>query len=162
MQGLEGALIRRSHKLPLVGVRLILRMPIVLHLTMCVVANADDQHAWLREREVSWWDSQAQLVQDEADQGDAFGVFATFKELRIRGATVHLGEVRPADVDAERDAWAGEGEGLVSDRVWDNIPSYSPMDVVWGNAPAPNELHAALRQMSLARLLEKMRSPLNF
>ena len=28
---------------------------------------------------------------------------------------------------------------------------YSPMDVVWGNAPAPNELHAALRQMSLGK-----------
>ena len=40
--------------------------------------------AWLREMEVSWWDSQAQLVQDKADQGDAFGVFATFKELRNR------------------------------------------------------------------------------
>ena len=62
--------------------------------------------AWLREKEVSWWDSQAQLVQDKADQGDAFGVFATFKELRNRGATVHLGDVRPADVEAERDAWA--------------------------------------------------------
>ena len=107
--------------------------------------------AWLREKEVSWWNSQAQLVQDKADQGDAFGVFATFKELRNRGATVHLGDVRPAEVEAERDAWAehfrliGEGEGLVSDRVWDNIPSYSPMDAVWGHAPAPNELHAALR-----------------
>ena len=40
---------------------------------------------------------------------------------------------------------------MVSDRVWDNIPSYSPMDVVWGHAPAPNELHAALRQMSLGK-----------
>ena len=45
----------------------------------------------------------------------------------------------------------GEGEGLVSDRVWDYIPSYSPMDAVWGHAPAPNELHAALRQMSLGK-----------
>ena len=49
------------------------------------------QSAWLREKEVSWWDSQAQTVQDKADQGDAFGVFATFKELRNRGASVHLG-----------------------------------------------------------------------
>ena len=95
--------------------------------------------AWLREREVSWWDAQAQLVQDKADQGDAFGVFATFKELRNRGATVHLGDVKPADVEAERAAWAehfrliGEGEGLVSDRVWDNIPSCSPMDAVCGH-----------------------------
>ena len=71
------------------------------------------------------------MVQDRADQGDAFGAFATLKELRNRGASVHLGDVRPADADAERDAWAehfrliGEGslgEGLVSDRVWDNIP----------------------------------------
>ena len=35
---------------------------------------------------------------------------------------------KPADVVAERAAWAehfrliGEGEGLVSDRVWDNHP----------------------------------------
>ena len=32
-----------------------------------------------------------------------------------------------------------------------NVPFYSPMDAVWGNAPAPNELHAALRQMSLGK-----------
>ena len=101
------------------------------------------------EKEVSWWDSQAQLVQDKADQGDAFEVFTTFKELRNRGSSVHLGEVRPADVEAERDACAehfrliGEAEGLASDRVWDNIPSYSPMEAVWGHALAPNELHAA-------------------
>ena len=68
-----------------------------------------------------------------------------------------MGEVRPADVQAERDAWAehfrliGEGPGLVADRVWDNVPSYSPMDAVWGNAPAPNQLHAGLRQMSLGK-----------
>ena len=31
------------------------------------------------------------------------------------------------------------------------MPSYPPMDVVWGNLPAPNELHAALRQMSLGK-----------
>ena len=75
----------------------------------------------------------------------------------VQAASIHLGDVRPADADAERDAWAehfrltGEGEGLVSDHVWDNIPSYSPMDAVWGHDPAPNELHAALRQMSLGK-----------
>ena len=37
--------------------------------------------AWLRSKEVAWWDQKAQQVQDKADQGDAFGVFATFKEL---------------------------------------------------------------------------------
>ena len=37
------------------------------------------------------------------------------------------------------------------DRVWANVPSYPPMDALWGNAPAPNELHAALRQMSLGK-----------
>ena len=85
------------------------------------------------------------------------GVFATFKELHNRGLSFSLGEVRPADVQLERDAWAehfrliGEGSGLVADKVWDNVPSYSPMDVVWGAAPAPNELHAALRQMSLGK-----------
>ena len=68
-----------------------------------------------------------------------------------------MGDVRPADVEAERDAWAehfrliGEGEGLVADRVWDSIPYYSPMNAVWGHAPAPNELHAAVRQMSLGK-----------
>ena len=45
----------------------------------------------------------------------------------------------------------GEGPGSVEDRVWANVPSFSPMDAVWGNAPAPNELHAALRQMSLGK-----------
>ena len=39
--------------------------------------------AWLRNKEVTWWNAKAQQVQDKADQGDAFGVFATFKELRI-------------------------------------------------------------------------------
>ena len=113
--------------------------------------------AWLRAKEVEWWDDKARQVQDKADQGDAFGVFSTFKELRNRGLSFALGEVRPADVQSERDAWAehfrliGEGSGLVADQVWDNVPSYSPMDVVWGAAPAPNELHAALRQMSLGK-----------
>ena len=52
-------------------------------------------------------------------------------------------------------AWAahfeaiGAGEGLVSSQVWDNVPSFSPMDSVFG--AAPNELHAALRQMSLGK-----------
>ena len=45
----------------------------------------------------------------------------------------------------------GEGAGEVKDQVWANVPFYSPMDVVWGEAPAPNELHAALRQMSLGK-----------
>ena len=30
--------------------------------------------------------------------------------------------------------------------------SYHPMDDVWGNPPAPNELHAAVGQMLLAFL----------
>ena len=107
--------------------------------------------------EVAWWDAKAQQAQDKADQGDAFGVFATFKELRLRGSSLSSGEVRPAEAQMERDAWAehfrliGEGTGSVDDRVWANVPSYPPMDVVWGNAPAPNELHAALRQMSLGK-----------
>ena len=69
-----------------------------------------------------------------------------------------IGEVRPADVQVERGAWAerfrliGEDPGLVADRVGDNVPSYSPMDVVWGSAPAPNELHEALRQTSLDKV----------
>ena len=37
------------------------------------------------------------------------------------------------------------------DRVWDSIPSYTPMSQVWGDTLAPNELHAALRQMSLRK-----------
>ena len=72
--------------------------------------------------------------------------------MRNRGFSISLGEVRPADVQVERDAWAerfrliGEGPGLLFDKVWwDSVPSYSPMDVAWGTAPAPNELHAALR-----------------
>ena len=92
---------------------------------------------------MAWWDVKAQEAQAHADQGDAFGVFATFKELRLRGSSVALGDVCPKDVQGERDAWAehfrliGEGTGSVDDKVWSNIPSYSPMDAVWGNAPAP-------------------------
>ena len=113
--------------------------------------------AWLREKEVEWWDAKAKLAQDKADLGDSFGLFATFKELRLRGSNVSLGDARPAEVQSERDAWAehfrliGEGPGSVADHVWDNVPSYSPMPLVFGEAPAPNELHAALRQMSLGK-----------
>ena len=105
--------------------------------------------AWLRDKEVAWWDAKAHQVQDKADQGDAFGVFATFKELRHRGSSVALGDVCP-DVQGESDAWAEhfrlirEEMGSVNDRVWANVPSYSPMDAVWGNAAAPNELHCML------------------
>ena len=35
--------------------------------------------------------------------------------------------------------------------MWDNVPFLSPMDSVFGLAPAPNEPHAALRQMSLGK-----------
>ena len=86
--------------------------------------------AWLRAKEVEWWDDKARQVQDKADQADAFGVFfSTFKELRNRGLSFALGEVRPADVQSERDAWAehfrliGEGSGLVAEKVWDNVPT---------------------------------------
>ena len=77
-------------------------------------------------------------------------LFATFRELRSRGANIPSGEVAPKDAQDERVAWAeyfrfiGEGPGRVEDKVWDNVPSYPPMDAVWGNPPAPNELHAAL------------------
>ena len=79
------------------------------------------------------------------------GCSLPLRNLGVGEPRFTLGEVRPVDVEAERAAWAehvrliGEGAGLVSDRVWDNIPSYSPMDAVWGHAPAPNELHAAFR-----------------
>ena len=93
--------------------------------------DAKPRHlAWLRCKEVAWWDAKAQRTQDKADQGDALA-------------------------QVERDAWAehfrliGESPGLVADQVWENVPCYAPMDVVWENAPAPNELHAALRKMSL-------------
>ena len=68
-----------------------------------------------------------------------------------------MGEVHPAEAQSERDAWAehfrkiGEGVGEVKEHVWANVPFYSPMDAVWGDAPAPNELHAALCQMSLGK-----------
>ena len=119
--------------------------------------------AWLRSQEVDWWNRQAQLVQDKADQGDSFGILATFRELRSRGSSVPLGDIRPKEIQEERDAWAdhfrriGAGAGFVEDRVWDHIPTYSPMDLVWGDAPAPNELHAALRQMSLGKAAGRMR-----
>ena len=113
--------------------------------------------AWLRAQEVEWWNRQAQLVQDKADQGDSFGVFATFRELRTRSSSVPFGDVKPKEAQEERDAWAdhfrriGAGAGFVEDKVWEHIPTHSPMDLVWGDAPAPNELHAALRQMSLGQ-----------
>ena len=53
--------------------------------------------AWIRSKEVAWWDAKAQQAQDKADQGDAFRVFATFKELRLRGSSLASGEVRPAE-----------------------------------------------------------------
>ena len=87
-----------------------------------------------------------------------WGVYAILKELWHRGSSVALGDVCPKEVQG---AWAehfrliGEGTGSVKDRVWANVPCYSPMDVVWGNAPAPNELHAALRQMSLGKAAEE-------
>ena len=67
-----------------------------------------------------------------------------------------MGEVQPAEAQgtrclAERFRKIGEGAGEVTEQVWANVPSYSPMDVVWGDAPAPNELHAALRQTSLGK-----------
>ena len=114
--------------------------------------------AWLRSEEVEWWDAKAQHVQDKADQGDAFGV----EELRNRGFFFYLGELHPAEVQAERDTWAkhcrriGEDPGSVVDRVWANVQSYSQMDVVWEHAFGPNELHAALRQMS-SRPRERMK-----
>ena len=113
-------------------------------------------------------DAKAQQAQDRADQGDAFGVFARVKELRLRGSSLSSGEVRPAEAMRERDAWAEhfrmirEGTGSVDDKVWANVPSYPPMDAVWGDAPAPNELHAAPRQMSLRKLRVRTRSPRNF
>ena len=72
---------------------------------------------WLKDREVRWWDQKVQAAQDKADQGDAFGLFATFRELRSRGASIPSGEVAPKDAQAEQDAWAehfrliGEGPG---------------------------------------------------
>ena len=48
----------------------------------------------------------AEKIQGAADQGDAFGVFATFTELRMRGSSVRAGEVKPKDVEIERAAWA--------------------------------------------------------
>ena len=98
--------------------------------------NADEEwrrtkrrrSAWLRDREVAWWDAQAQKVQDASDQSDSFGVFSTFRELRSRGSSVRAGEVRPQNVEEERSAWAnhfaaiGAGEGEVAARVWDNVP----------------------------------------
>ena len=68
-----------------------------------------------------------------------------------------MGKVQTADAQRERNAWAehcrkiGEGAGEVEDQVWADVPFYSAMHVVWGDAPAPNELHAALRQMSLGK-----------
>ena len=39
--------------------------------------------AWLRAKEVEWWDDKARQVQDKADQGDAFGVFPLLRSCVI-------------------------------------------------------------------------------
>ena len=102
----------------------------ILDLPNCELRRCKRRlNAWLRDKEVAWWDAKAQQVQDKAGQGDAFGVFATFKELRHQGSSVALGDVCPKEVQSERDAWAehfcliGEGTGSVKDRVWANVPS---------------------------------------
>ena len=46
-------------------------------------------------------------MQDKANHGDAFGVFAFFKELRLRGFLVTLGEVLPAKFQV----WISYSEG---------------------------------------------------
>ena len=87
------------------------------------------------------------------------GFLLLLRSCDIEVPSVAWGDVCPKEVQVqvECDAWAehfrliGEGTGSVEDRVWANVPSYSPMDAVWGNAPAPNELRAALRQMSLGK-----------
>ena len=60
--------------------------------------------AWLRDKEVAWWDAKAQKVQDQADQGDAFGfllllrncafeapllLWVTFVQRRLRVNATH-------------------------------------------------------------------------
>ena len=98
--------------------------------------------AWLRAKEVEWWDDKARQVQDKADQGDAFGGFSTFKELRNRGLSFALGEVRPADVQSERDAWAehfrliGEGSGWWLIRFGIMCPPTPPW-MLFGEQPPP-------------------------
>ena len=68
-----------------------------------------------------------------------------------------MGEVHPVEAQGERDAWAEhfrlieKGAGSVDDRVWRNVPSYSSTPLIFGDALAPNELRAALRQMSLGK-----------
>ena len=91
--------------------------------------------AWLRSKEVEWWDNKAKQAQDKADQGDSFGVFAAFKELRLRGSSLSSGEVRPVDAQAVFRK-IGEGPGEVVDRVWANVPSYPPW-MLFGDTPPP-------------------------
>ena len=60
--------------------------------------------AWLREKEVAWWDAKAQQVQAMI-------------------SSVALGDVCSRDIQVERGAWAehfrliGEGTGSVDDRM---------------------------------------------
>ena len=63
------------------------------------------RRAWLREKEVGWWESRAQLIQGNADMGSASGVFDTFRELRQTPVSPFLGDAQPPDVQRERDAW---------------------------------------------------------
>ena len=69
----------------------------------------------------------AESVQDKVDH-----VFLSVCHLlRSCGSSLVLEEVQPAEAQRERE--------------WTNIPSHSPMAVVWGAASsAPNEQHAAL------------------
>ena len=68
--------------------------------------------AWLRDREVAWWDSQAQKVQQSSDQGAASGVFATFRELRTRGSSLRACDIQLKNVEEEM---VGIGEPFCSD-----------------------------------------------
>ena len=91
---------------------------------------------WLKDRGVRWWDQKAQAAQDKADQG-AFGLFATFRELRYRGANVSSGEVAPKDAQAERDAWAehfrliGEGPGRVEENFFRRFGTTCLLTLLW-------------------------------
>ena len=103
------ALTRRSHKPPLASVRLSLRLSLRLSfgllLTPFVVANADVQHGCGRRRFLggilrpNWF-------RIRPIKGMRLGCSRLLRSFGMGGAPVPLGDVRPAEVEAERDAWA--------------------------------------------------------
>ena len=101
----------------------------VIRLRMFDVVNVAVRSAWLRSKEDLMKLNGGMLRHKRFRRKLTkvpLGFFATFQESRHRGFSVLLGEVLPADW-AEHFRLIGEGPGLVAERVWHTVSSYSPV-----------------------------------